>query len=136
MEDKIQHFVGKVAQKAIIATEGKILICRGIGDKVWELPGGRLHAGESPQEGLAREVLEELNLVIAVEKPVYLCRSFHFKDNNHQIFVAYRCPVISGEIKADRSEVEDMRWVSEKEAFEMPLFDDCRDALKAYFGVR
>ncbi len=32
----------------------------------WELPGGRLEAGESPEECVAREVLEELGLSVEV----------------------------------------------------------------------
>lgn len=32
----------------------------------WELPGGRLEVGETPQECVAREVLEELNLEVRV----------------------------------------------------------------------
>lgn len=34
----------------------------------WSLPGGYLKQGEHPKEGLAREVLEETNLQINVEK--------------------------------------------------------------------
>lgn len=32
----------------------------------WELPGGRLEGGEKPRECVAREILEELNLVARV----------------------------------------------------------------------
>ncbi len=136
MEDRSEHFVGKVAQKAIIERDGKILVCKGIGDKVWELPGGRLHNGEKPQEGLAREIKEEVNLEISVGKPVFIDKSYHGKEKADQLFVTYACTVIGGEFKADPGEVEDYCWVAQKEALALPLFEDCRAALRAYFGVR
>ena len=34
---------------------------------LWELPGGKVEAGESDQEALVRECQEELNITISVE---------------------------------------------------------------------
>lgn len=133
MEDTERHFVGKVAQKAIIEHDGKVLVCRGIGDSVWEFPGGRLHKGESPQEGLAREILEELQLPIVVERPVYTCLSYHSKSGLHNMFVAYTCSVTDSTLlRQDVSEVEEIKWVSLEELKTLPMFDDCRGAVAAY----
>ena len=125
MEDKKKHFLGNVAQKAIIENDGKILVCRGIGDKVWEFPGGRLHAGEAPVEGIAREIREELGLEIKNIKPFRVEPSFHYKSNMHQVFIAYTCTCENVQIKADVTEVEEIRWVSKEELKTLPMFDDC-----------
>ena len=51
---------------AILTRNGKILIAqKGPNDKranKWEFPGGKIDPGETPQQGLRRELLEELGL--------------------------------------------------------------------------
>src|SRR5216683_1380273 len=103
MEDKSQHFLGNVTQKAIIEKDGHILVCRGIGDKVWEFPGGRLHMGEAPVEGIAREIREELGIEIKNIRPFRVEPSFHFKSNMHQVFIAYTCTCDDATIHVDKT---------------------------------
>ncbi len=70
-----------VANKAVLVNpEGKILfVCdAGAGDHSnsagrWDLPGGRMDAGETPLEGLTREVREEVGIEIDSKK----VRPFH-----------------------------------------------------------
>lgn len=135
MEDAVRHFVGNVTQKAVIEHDGKILVCRGIGDTVWEFPGGRLHEHEEPMEGVAREIKEELGIDVTVEKVVHISRSYHSKSKQWQVFVVYRCGM-NGDIHADPKEVEEVKWVSRDELYLLPMFDDCAAARKNYFGVR
>ncbi len=132
MEDKNLHFVGKVAQKALIEHEGNILVCKGVGDDVWEFPGGRLHAGESPHEGLAREIREELNLSIRIERPVHTCLSWHAKSGVHNFFVAYLCTVEGAAEIVSNDEVVEKKWVTKEELKDLPMFDDCRGAVAEY----
>lgn len=50
----------------ILERDGRILICRrASGDShpgKWEFPGGKIEAGEAPEEALARELEEELGV--------------------------------------------------------------------------
>src|SRR3989344_3885690 len=131
MEDRHQHFVGNVAQKAIIEKEGKILVCKGIGDSVWEFPGGRLHAGETPREGLAREIREELGVSIKIGAPVDIIRSFHGQTKQWQVFTAYKCTLTdASDIVMDKEELEELKWVTKEELKVLPMFDDCRSVGK------
>lgn len=131
MEDKQKHFLGNVAQKAIIERDGVVLVCRGVGDTVWEFPGGRLHTGESPVDGIAREIKEELNLALKNIRPLSILSSFHYKSNMHQVFIAYTSDA-DGEVKVDETEVEEIKWVSREELSALPMFDDCEEAKKAF----
>lgn len=130
-----QHFVGNVAQKAIIEKDGKILVCRGIGDEIWEFPGGRLHAGETPREGISREIKEELGVEIAVGAPVDVIRSFHGQTKQWQVFTAYMCTLGEcADIIMDKGELEELRWVSREELKELPMFDDCREVANVFLA--
>ena len=54
---------------AIIIKEGKVFATqRGYGDWKgwWEFPGGKMEPGETPQEALKREILEELDAEIGI----------------------------------------------------------------------
>lgn len=56
---------------AVIVKDGKVLATqRGYGDfkGMWEFPGGKIEAGESPETALAREIHEELDAAIQVDK--------------------------------------------------------------------
>ena len=69
MKDLMEtHFLGKVAQKAVIVRNGEVLLVRDPRNPdIWELPGGRLNDGEEPAIGLAREIFEELGAKIQVK---------------------------------------------------------------------
>ncbi len=133
MKDTHKHYIGKITLKAIIEKDGKILICRGGGDDTWEFPGGRLNEGESPEEGVIREVKEELGLTVGIEKIVYACRSFQAKANIWQVLIAYECSLDgSDNIKMDLEEITDVRWVSKEELKEVAIYDDCSQVIDKY----
>lgn len=76
----------EVSAGIVYDREGRILICkRGEGRKnahLWEFPGGKLEAGESPESCLVRELLEELALPVTVQDIRATCEAegilFHF----------------------------------------------------------
>jgi len=56
----------KIATTAVIQHKDKILLGLRKRDGRWELPGGKVDAGESPHQCIIREVKEELGIDVAV----------------------------------------------------------------------
>lgn len=63
----------------------------------WEFPGGKIRAEESPEECLRREIAEELDVKIAVRKP--LPTSTHAYPTITVTLYPFVCAVVAGEIK-------------------------------------
>ena len=51
--------------KGVVLNGNRVVLLRNGRDE-WELPGGRLEPGEGPEECVAREILEELNVRVRV----------------------------------------------------------------------
>lgn len=135
MEDVHLHFAGNVAQKAIIEHEGKILVCKGVGDTVWEFPGGRLHKDELPQEGLAREIKEELQLTLQIGQPVFITTSRHSKSGIVSLFIVYRCTVVGEVVTIPNEEVVEMCWIDRDALASLPMYEVYHQAALEYLRI-
>ena len=131
-----QHFLGKVSLRALIEREGKIFLCRGIGDTVWQLPGGRMHVGEEPQDGLIREIKEEFGVAPKVDQLFYTQTFEHFKDKVAQLLLVYLCSIGEQSIKINPAENEEYKWVPREELKILPMFEDCRRAVDEFLKLR
>ncbi len=92
-------------------TEGKFLACRRGFERhlggLWEFPGGKVDAGETPQQALARELLEELGIVVRVGKQ--LAATVEWTDGAVSIRLrGFFCEIMEGIPHAH--EHEEIRW--------------------------
>ncbi len=89
---------------------------------VWGLPSGKMNLGETPLEGVIREVLEETGIVLNDSMPRYLgdfrVRYLDF-DFRYHLF-QHNLPS-KPSIKINPIEHKDSRWVSPKEALSLTL---------------
>lgn len=106
---KIIHVVA-----AIIIKDNKIFATqRGYGEfkDGWEFPGGKIEAGETPEEALKREIREELNTEISVDE--FFINIEYDYPAFHLSMKCYLCHVLSG--KLELLEHENAKWLSKNE---------------------
>lgn len=100
---------------AIIQQEEKILICQraegGSCSYLWEFPGGKLEAGETLEECLIRECLEELGIEIRI-KGLFSKKS-HTYGKKEMNFFFYDAEIVSGE--PEKKVHHDIKWVEPDE---------------------
>ena len=95
---------------AIIRKDDKIFATqRGYGDfkDGWEFPGGKMELGETPEEALKREILEELDTKIVVER--LLTTVDYDYPKFHLTMHCFICSIESGSLTL--KEHEAARWL-------------------------
>ena len=96
---------------AVIHRDGKIFATkRGYGEYKgkWEFPGGKREEGESGEEALEREIREELDSKVKIEK--LICTTDYDYPTFHLTMDVYLSTLIEG--KLTLLEHEDAKWVS------------------------
>ena len=98
-----------------IIKDGKVFAAqRGASGKTafkWEFPGGKINPGETPEQALARELVEELSINVKVHELIY-----SVVDEYEDVILhidTYRCSLISGEPVL--SEHINMAWSGKNE---------------------
>lgn len=123
----------RVSVKGLLVREGKLLLVQDFtgkqkdgGSPVWELPGGGLEFGESPQETLRREVKEEMGITVTLvaAQPAYLWPSRKIENARrvdwfYVLVSAYRFEVENLDFTPSE-ECRAIRFVSQEELKALP----------------
>lgn len=97
----------------VVIRDGKVLLARhtyGNGNGKLIIPGGYVNVGETPQDALKREYMEEVHIVI---EPVSIVG---IRFNMHDWYIAFRAEYISGEAQSDHNENSEVMWMEIEEA--------------------
>lgn len=128
LDDHHKHFIGQVAQKALIERDGKILLVQypeseahGMGGK-WDLPGGRLHVGETALEGVMREVEEEIGTPVIIED-VLVAGVNVIREDFQLFFVIYRAHLADANatLVPEIGEIGSVEWFDAAEVSTLPF---------------
>jgi 8-oxo-dGTP diphosphatase len=99
---------------AIIRKEDRIFATqRGYGDwkDWWEFPGGKMEPGETPENALKREILEELSTEISVDE--FLCTVEYDYPKFHLTMHCYLCSLMTEALHLNEHEAA--QWLSKNE---------------------
>ena len=95
----------------VINAAGEVLIDQrleeGLLGGMWEFPGGKQEPGEAIESCIARELMEELGIVISVGEELITVE--HAYSHKKLRFVVHLCSLISGEPQPIAS--QQVRWV-------------------------
>ncbi|MFH1398886.1 MAG: NUDIX hydrolase [Candidatus Woesearchaeota archaeon] len=88
-------------------------------DGFWRVPGGRVEGQEHAEETLAREMQEELNIKIKVKKFLGFGQDYVYvqpvQQKKARIVLYFECEALGGELKMDKHEITDHKWVTLEE---------------------
>jgi len=124
------------AYAAVRNSEGQVLLVRRADDGNWELPGGRVDAGESASQAVIREVAEEADVSIKVSGVVGV-----YSDPGHvlaypagevrqQVAVCFHAWAVDGEARADEYETSAAAWFDPNEVGGLPMHPTMRQRLE------
>jgi|SRR5690242_4682194 len=111
----------------------------------WSIPGGTLELGESLQQGVARELLEETGLEVQVldmievfdrifMDPAAANEEGRSRPKYHYVIVDYLCERLAGEAQAG-SDVTDIAYATEEELENFRLTSTATRVLQRAFAM-
>lgn len=111
-----------VVAAALVRADGRLLLAQRPEGKslagLWELPGGKVEPGESPEEALVREIAEELGVRLDAAHLVPFDFASHAFERFHLLMPVFMAQTWSGEPEA--REGQGLKWVTADEAMALP----------------
>jgi len=114
---------GMVAAVALIDADGRVLLAERPAGKsmagLWEFPGGKLDAGETPEAALVRELAEELGIDVAASCLAPIAFASHDYDTFHLLMPLYACRQWRGTVEP--REGQRLAWVRPTRLADYPM---------------
>jgi 8-oxo-dGTP diphosphatase len=112
-----------VAAAALVDADGRVLICQRPEGKqlagLWEFPGGKVEAGETPEACLIRELQEELGIEVTHACLAPFVFASHEYETFHLLMPLYLVRRWSGQVTA--REHKALAWVRPSKLSDYPM---------------
>lgn len=104
------------------------------GAGTWTMPGGKLHFGESFEQGACREVEEETGIKVNEESLKFISLTNDIVKDAHFITVGFLCDNFEGDARVmEPDEITEWRWF-DLGSLPSPIFFPSEKVLKNYFN--
>lgn len=100
-----------------------------IDDYSWEIPGGRVDAGESPEVAAVRECVEETGIRCSELQPLVVYYPGLDNFNNRTTLFCSEKVEVAAPFVADDAEVVEIRWIPVDTCLDMIFHGEILDAL-------
>ena len=112
-----------VSAVALIDPDGRVLLAQRPDGKsmagLWEFPGGKVEAGETPEDALVRELHEELGIETWSSCLAPFTFASHTYDDFHLLMPLFACRKWDGIVQG--KEGQKLAWVQSKGLKEYPM---------------
>jgi 8-oxo-dGTP diphosphatase len=116
-----------VAACALVDTDGRVLIAQRPQGRsmagLWEFPGGKVEAGETPEASLIRELDEELGVTVNEACLAPLTFASHRYADFHLLMPLYICRRWDGTVRAQEGQELAWVWPNNLRDYPMPPAD-------------
>lgn len=97
----------------------------------WLLPGGGVDWGESIEEAVKREFLEETNLAVEIENFLFISETLAPDETKHVINLYFRVKRISGDLLlGEEAVLSDLKFFTLEEIQKIKIYPNINDVLK------
>ncbi|HYF10310.1 MAG TPA: NUDIX hydrolase [Candidatus Paceibacterota bacterium] len=137
MKDGEKHFEGKVSCKGVIVSpQGRVVVCRNAHDQdFWDLPGGVLNTGETLEEGLVREIREEIGVEPTIGKILGAWTFTKRNSGKQTVAIAFLGALEeTARFSFDDGEIAEVRWIGKEDLKEIRLFPEYHRILEDFFA--